>query len=175
MINVLSVDEQVILLTTAMMPSVMAVMNLATLPRTALTRFLHQEHHATTADLIQGINTTTTRGTDHTSIMVPDTGDISAGHSPTPVPPATEAAVLEGTPNTPLPATTAACATPQPMDASITPHTMIPTGIVTPHPTLAISPIGTTHATPWTRASHTPATLTAQHKDLSPEKSGNTP
>ena len=55
MINVLSVDRQVILAATAL-SSVMAVMNLATLPRTAPTRFLHQEHHATMEDLVQGIN-----------------------------------------------------------------------------------------------------------------------
>ena len=82
----LSVDEQVILATTALMPSVMAVMNLAILPRTALTRFLHQECHATIADLIQGIDIPTTGGTDHTPVMAPDIGDSSAGHSPTCVP-----------------------------------------------------------------------------------------
>ena len=78
----LFVDEQVILATTALMPSVMAVMNLDTLYRTVPTRFLHQEHHASKTDLIQGINTPTIEGTDHTPIMVPDIGDISEGHSP---------------------------------------------------------------------------------------------
>ena len=82
MIDVLPVDEQVILATTALMPSVMAVINLATLPRTVPTRILHQEHHATMADLVQGIDTPTTRGTDYTPIMVPDIGDITADHSP---------------------------------------------------------------------------------------------
>ena len=38
--------------TTALMTSVMAVMNLGTLLRTAPTEFLHQKHHATMADLI---------------------------------------------------------------------------------------------------------------------------
>ena len=76
MIDVLFVDEWVILAIPALMPSVMAVMNLTTLPRTAPTRFLHQECHATMADLIQGIDTLTTRGTDHTPIMAPDIGDI---------------------------------------------------------------------------------------------------
>ena len=75
-INVLSVDEQVILAATAQIPSVMAVMNLATLPRIATTRFLHQECLATMADLTQGINTPITRGTDHTPIMAPDIEDI---------------------------------------------------------------------------------------------------
>ena len=60
MIDVLSVDEQVILPATALMPSVMAVMNLVTLSRTNPTRFLHQECYATMADFIQGINTPTT-------------------------------------------------------------------------------------------------------------------
>ena len=81
---------------------------LAILPRTALTRFLHQELHTTTEELIQGIDTPTTRGTDYTPIMVPDIGNISAGHSPTPIYTMTEAATLEGTPHTLLPATTAA-------------------------------------------------------------------
>ena len=97
MMDALFVDEQVILATTALMPSVMAVMNLAILHRTAPTNFLHQECHATKADLIQGINTPTTKGTDHTHIMVPDIRDISADHSPTTVPTVTEEAVLEGT------------------------------------------------------------------------------
>ena len=44
---------------------------------------------------------------------------------------------------------------------------------VTPHPTLATSPTGAIHATPQTGASLAPATPTAQHKDLSPEKSSN--
>ena len=44
-------------------------------------------------------------------IIVPDIGDISAGHSPAPIPTVTEAVVLEGTPYTPLQATTAAHAT----------------------------------------------------------------
>ena len=52
--------------TTALMLSVMAVMNLAILPRTAPTRCLHQQHHATMEDLVQGINTPTTEGKDHT-------------------------------------------------------------------------------------------------------------
>ena len=98
--------NRVILATTALIPSVIAVMNLAILPRTASTRFLHQEHYATIADLIQGINTSTTEGTYHTPVMVPDIGDISVGHSPTLVPTATDAAVLEGTPCTLLTATT---------------------------------------------------------------------
>ena len=60
------------------------------------------------ADLIQGINTSTTGGTDHTSIMVPDIGDISTGHSPALILTMTEAAVLEGTPHVLPPATIAA-------------------------------------------------------------------
>ena len=172
MIDVLFVDKQVILPATALMPIVMAVMNLDTLPRTAPTRFLYQECHTTTADFILGMVTPTTR-IDHTPIMVPHREDISTGHSPTPIPTMTEAAVLKGTPHAPLPATTAACATLQPMDAPITPCTVIPTDIVAPHPALTTSPTGTTHATPWTGASLFQATHTAQHKDLSPEKSSN--
>ena len=75
----------------------MAVMNLATFPRTAPSRFCHQKHHATTEDLIQDIDTPTTKGTDHTPIMVPDLGDITADHSPSPIHTTTETAVLEGT------------------------------------------------------------------------------
>ena len=52
MISVLSVGRPVILASTALMPSVMAMANLAILPRTALTGFFHEEHHATMEDLI---------------------------------------------------------------------------------------------------------------------------
>ena len=74
------------------MPSIIAVINLDTLPRTAPTRFLHQEHHTTMEDLVQGIKTPTTRGTDHIPIMVPDIGDITADHCPIPFHTSTEAA-----------------------------------------------------------------------------------
>ena len=78
------------------MPSVMAVMNFATMHRTAPTRFFPQKHHATKTDLIQGIDKPTPEGTDHIPcIMVPDMGDILAGHSPTAIPTMTEAAVSE--------------------------------------------------------------------------------
>ena len=109
MIDVLFVDKQVILAATALMPSVMAVINLATLHKTAPTGFLHQGHHATKTDLIQGINTPTPKGTDCTPpIIVPDMGDILAGHSPGTIPTTAEAAVLKGTPHTSLQATAAA-------------------------------------------------------------------
>ena len=78
--DVLFVDKQAILAATSLMPSVMDVMNFATLCRTAPTRFLLQEHHTMKTDLSQGINTLTTDGTGHIPIMVPDIGDISAGH-----------------------------------------------------------------------------------------------
>ena len=100
MINVLSVDEQVILAATAQMLSVMGVMNLANLPKTAPHK-----------------------------IPPSDKGDISAGHSPTHIPTTTEAATLEGTPHALLPATTAACAALQLMDAPISPTTVIPRNI----------------------------------------------
>ena len=81
MIDFLFVDAQVILATTALLPSVMAVMNLATLYRTVPTRFLSHEHSTIKTDLIQGINIPTPKGTDCTPpIMVPDMGDISVGH-----------------------------------------------------------------------------------------------
>ena len=79
----------------------------------------------------------------------------------------TEATVLECTPCTLLPGTTAAHTAPQPMDAPINPHTMIPTGIVAFHPVFANSPTGATHATSQTRTGLTPATPSTQHKDLS--------
>ena len=127
------------------------------------------------ADLIQGINTPTTGRTDHTHIMASNIGDICAGHSPASNPTTTEATILEGTLHNPLLVTAAVHTTPQLMDTPIIPHTVIPTGIVTPHPALTTTPAGVTHATPQMRASLTPATPTAQQKDLSPEKSGNAP
>ena len=163
-IGVLSVDRQVILATTALMPSVMAVMNFTILPRTIPTRFLCQQHHATTENLVQSIDTPTTRGTDHTPIMVTDIGDNTAGHSPIPIHTVTEAATLEDTPHAVLPAMTATCTTFQLMDAP----TVIPTGIVTPHPTLTISPTTATHTSPWAKATLTPAAPAMQHRILSP-------
>ena len=141
----LSVDEQVILATTAPMPSVIAVMNLVTLPRTAPTIILHQEHHTTMADFIQGFNAPTTRGTNYCPIMVQDIGEITEDDSPTPIYTVTEAAALEGTPCPFLPATAAAYATLQLMDAPITHCALIPTDIVTPHPTLTTSPEAPLH------------------------------
>ena len=73
------------------------------------------------AGLIQDIDTPTTRGTDHTPIMVPDIGDITADHSPTPIYTMTEAEALEGTPHTLLPATTAAYIVLQLMNAPVFP------------------------------------------------------
>ena len=86
--------------------------------------------------------TTTTGGTDHTPIMVSDIGDITADHSPAPIHATTEVAVLEGTPCALCPAIAAACTTLRVMDGPVT-----PCAIVTPYPTLATSPAGTTHAT----------------------------
>ena len=87
MIDVLFVAEKVIFAATPLMPSVMAVMNLAILHRTAPTTFLHHECHTTKTDLIQGINTPTTEGTHHTPIMVRDIEKNLAGHSPAQFPP----------------------------------------------------------------------------------------
>ena len=109
------------------------------------------------SDLISGIITTTTGGTDHTSIMVPDMGDDTAGCSHTPIQTVKEIVVLEGTLHNLLPVTTATYATLQPMSAPVTPHT-----IAAPHPTIATSPTGTTPTTPQTRTGLTPATATTQ-------------
>ena len=91
-----------------------------------------------------------------------------------PIPTITEAAVLEDTPYTLLPATKAAHATLQPKNAPITLHAKTPSGIAAPHPTLTTSPTGATHTTPENRACLAPATPTTQHKDLSPGKLSNT-
>ena len=114
-IDVLFVDEQVSLATTALMPNVMAVMNLAILHWTVPTRFLNQEHHATKTDLIQGINIPTAKGTHVHSYYGPRHSNRSQS---TAVPTATEAAVLEGTSSTPFPATTSAHAALQPIGFS---------------------------------------------------------
>ena len=146
MIDVLFVDEQVILANTDLMPSVMAVINLATWHRTAQTRFFPQEDHATKTDLLQGINTPTTKVTDHAPIMVLDIADISAGHCPAAITTMTEAALLEGTPHPPLLATAAAYATLLLMDDPVTTHSVTLIGMVTPHPTLTTFPVDITHA-----------------------------
>ena len=91
MIGILFVDEWVILSSTALMCSIMAVKNLATLHRTMQTRFPPQDHHITKTDFIQGINIPIPKGTDHTPpIMVPYMGDISASDNPTAIPTVTE-------------------------------------------------------------------------------------
>ena len=168
MIDVLFVDKKVILAATALMPSVMAGMNVATLCKTAPTRFLLQEHHATKTDVIQGIDTPTTEGTDHAPpIIVPNMGDISAGQSPSTIPTVTEAAVLEGTSDALLPAIVAGNTTLWLIDAPITTHSVTPPGIVTPHPILATSPTDITYPTLQTGAGLTPATPTTQQRNLS--------
>ena len=166
MIDVLFVDEQVILVTTDLMPSATAVMNLVTLHRTASTWFLPQEHYATKTDLTEGINIPIPKGTDHTPlIMVPDMEDISAGHIHfTAIPTVTEAAVTEGRPRTPHPAATAAHATLWLLDTPITTCAITPTGIVSPHPTFAISPPDIICTTPQTGAGLAPATATTLHR-----------
>ena len=165
-------EKQVILAATAPMHSVMAVMNLATLQRTAPAKFPPQEHHTTKTDLIQGIGIPTPGVKDHTPpIMVPDMGDISAGHSPVAIATVTRAAVSEGTHYTPHPATTAAHTTLWLMDVPITIHTVThPTGVVVHHPALATSPTDVTHATiPQNRAGLTPETPTGLHRNHSQE------
>ena len=151
MIDVLFVDEQVTLAATALMPSIMAVVHLATLHRTDPTRFLLQEHHASKTDLLQGISIHAPKGTDHTPpMMVPDIGDISAGQAHTIIPSMTEVAVLEDIPHALLPATASTHTTLWPIDGPIAPHAVTATGIVTPHPTLATSPTDISDATPQT-------------------------
>ena len=168
MIDFLFADKLVILATTALIHGVTAVMNLATLHRTAPTRFLTQEHHATKTHLIQGINMPTLEGTDHNPpAMVTDMGDISTGHNHATIPTVTGAvAVSESTNHAPHPVTAAAHATLWLRDASIVICAVThPTGIDTPHPALATSPTDITHATiPQTGASLAPATHTTLHR-----------
>ena len=163
MIGALFMDEQVILAATDLMHNVTTAMNLATLCRTAPTGFLCQAHHTTQTGLIQGNDTPTPKGTNHTPpTMGTYIGNISTNHNNTFIPTATgAAAVSEGTHHALHPATTVDHATLWPMDAPIATCAMThPTCIVTPHPTLAISPVNVTHATiPWTKAGLTPATL----------------
>ena len=167
MIDALFVDKWVILAATAPMYSVTAAMDSANLHKTAPTRFLPQEHHATKTDLVQCHDKPTPKGTDHTSpTMGTDMGDISTDHNHAATPTTTgTAAILEGTHCPPHPATTAVHTTFEWIDAPIiTCATTQPTGIVTPHPTLTTSPTNITHATiPQTGVSLTPATLTAWH------------
>ena len=116
---------------------------------------------------------THTQRADHASpIMVPDMGDISAGHSPTAIPTATGTVVSEGTHCSPHPATTTTFAALQLMGAPIATCAMThPTGIVTSHPTLTISPTDVTcPAIPLTGAALAPATPTTLQRKHSQEK-----
>ena len=131
------------------MPGIMDVMNVATLHKTAPTRFLPQEHPTTKTDLIQGIDIPTSKGTGHTPpIMVPDMGHILIDCSPAAILTVVESAISEGTPCTPNQTTAAGHITLWPIDTPITTHAITPTCIVTPHPALDTSPPDVTHATP---------------------------
>ena len=90
------------------MPSVMAVMNLTILPRISPQDSSIRNTTPPWTGLIQGINTPTTRETDHSPIMVLDIEYITADHSPATIHPKTEAAAIEDTPCVLLPATRAA-------------------------------------------------------------------
>ena len=148
-----------------------AVMNLATLHMTAPTRFLHWEHHTTKTGVIPGHNTMKPKETDYTQpTMGTDMGDISTNHNDATFPTMTEAAAVpDGTHHSPHPATTVAHAALWLMDAPIATQAMThPTGTVTPHPELSISPTVITHTTiPQTIACLAPETLTALHGDHS--------
>ena len=140
----------------------MAVLNLATLHRPVPKRILPQGHDTTKTDLIQGIDISTPKGTDHTPpTMVTDRGDISADHHPTAVPTVTGAAVSKSTHHPPHPTTAAAQTALQLMDAPIAICAMT-------HPIITSPDI--THITfPWTGASLGPATPTALHRKHSEE------
>ena len=126
MIDVLFVGAKVILATTVLILSVMAVMNLAILHRAP--KFLHQEHSAIETDLILGINTPITKG-----------ADISTDHSPTTIPTITEATTfLSHTAHSSSSNCSSSC-NPWPKDVPVTSYAVISTGIVTPHPTLVTS------------------------------------
>ena len=113
------------------------------LPRTVPTRFLNQECHTTMTYLIQCIDTPTTRGTDHTPIMSLYRRHFSRSHSGPHSHCNSSSSLRRHT----------ICSSsrhhgslhhPQLMDAPVTPPAVIPTDIVTPHPTLTISPAGVT-------------------------------
>ena len=169
MIDDLFVDTWAILAATALMCSVAAVMNFATLHMTV--RFLPQEYHDTKTGLVPGHDTPTPKGMDHNPLTIDtDMADISANHNHTPNPTTTGAAVvIDDTHCAPHPATAVAYATLWLTDALITTHARThPTGIVTPHLEHATSLNDVTHdTTPQTIASLTLATLTAVHKDHS--------
>ena len=76
----------------------------------------------------------------------------------------------EDTSCAPHPAMIAACIALWLMDAPITTCAMMPTGIVTSHPTLTTSLADITHTTPQTRAGLTPATPTTLHRKNNKEK-----
>ena len=160
-------DKQVILAMTAPVHSVTGAMNLATLHKIALTRFLLQKHHTTKTGLMPGHDTPTPQGTDHNPPTIDtDMKDISTDHNHTTIPNMTEAAaVTKGTHCAPHPASTVAPATLWPMHVPIATCAMThPTGIVTPYLKHTTFPTDATHATvPQTTASLAPTTLTALH------------
>ena len=153
----------------------MAVMNFATLNRTAQTRFLHQGHCATKTDIIQGINISTPKGTDCTPYYGLWHGrhfsrSQSHGHSHHDKSSSFRRHTWHSS--------SSHCSSSYHLLANghpVTTCAITPTGIVASHPTLATSPTDITHVTPQTGASSlTPATPKTQHRILIPEKPKNT-
>ena len=170
-----------VLAATALMYSVAAVMNLTTLDRTAPTRFLSQEHHATKTDLFQGIDIPIPKETVHTPpTMITGMVDIATNNNPATIPTTRGAASSEDTHYAPHAATRAASTTLWLINALITIHAVThPTGIVAPYPALTISSADVTHGTiPWTRAGlfqATPTTQETQPRKAMPHKRPSTP
>ena len=109
--DVLFVDEQVILAATALMHSVTAGMNSATLLRIGSTRCLPQEHHSTKMGVILDHNTSTCEETDHIQPIIGTGMEYnSTSNSHANISTMTgAAAVTDDTHCAPHPVTTAAC------------------------------------------------------------------
>ena len=148
MIDVLFVDEWVILVATAPMHSVTAVINLGTLHKTAPTRFLLKNTMPPRWISFKTLKYPYPKGQITLHLLWSQIWEILTDHNPATIPKMRGTAVSEGTYPAPHPVTAAVHATLQLMDAPITICAMAClSSIVTPLPTLTTSPTDFTHTT----------------------------
>ena len=129
--------------TTSLIPGVMAGVNLAFMPRTALTKFLHQEYNTTIEDLFQGIGSPHNwRGRSHSYYGSRHRKHYSRSQSHPHLHHDRSHNFRRDTLHSSSSHQSSPC---HPSASGCSP--VITTGKVTPHSTFAISPTGATHST----------------------------
>ena len=162
------------LVTTALMCSVTTAKNLATLPKTALTKCLHQEYLITGTGGVPGCIMTTTIETDHSPLTTDTaTEDALTSYDHTTDPTTTEAlATIKDMHPTPHPPIAAVCTILWPTGALSNTHARTHhTGITTTHLDNATFPTGITlEGIPQTEANLVQAIFSILFKDHTQRK-----